>query len=127
MNSFSLYFILQTMFVQVYYTPPTIIQIQNIFKISFCVCFVRVTVISLSHINLLISFQMALVPACRLISHTLAPHLALLLNMFFLDKLVPLLCVCPLFISFFSNSVAFSWPHISLPQRVALRSVYSIY
>jgi len=86
------------MFVQVYYTPPTIIQIQNIFKISFCLF---VTVISLSHITMLISFQMALVPACRLISHTLAPHLALLLNMFFLDKLVPLLCVCPLFHLFF--------------------------
>jgi len=106
------------MFVQVYYTPPTIIQIQNIFKISFCLF---VTVISLSHITMLISFQMALVPACRLISHTLAPHLALLLNMFFLDKLVPLLCVCPLFHLFFSNSVAFAWPHISLPQRVALQ------
>lgn len=80
-------------------TPPSLIKIQNIFKISLCVCFVRVTVISLSHINLLISFHMALVPACILISHTLAPHSAVLLNMLFLDKLVPLLCLSP-FISF---------------------------
>ncbi len=35
-------------------------------------------------------FHMALVPACcSLISHTLAPHLALLLNMLFLHKMVP--------------------------------------
>ncbi len=45
-------------------------------------------------------FHMALVPACcSLISHTLAPHLALLLNMLFLHKRVP--------------------PFFSVPQRVA--------
>lgn len=88
--SSSLLVIMQTMFVQVYctalpYQNPK--SFHDLFQCLFCEGDCN---LPLPHQSADL-FHMALVPACRFIPHTLAPHPALLLNMLFLHKMVPLL------------------------------------
>lgn len=86
----SLYLIVRSMFVHVYctalpYQNPK--SFHDLFQCLFCEGDCNLP-LPLQSADL---FHMALVPACSLISHTLAPHPDLLLNMLFLHKMVPLL------------------------------------
>lgn len=125
MNSFSLYFILHTMFVQVHYTTLPYQNPKYFQDLSLCLFCEGDCNLSLPHQSAdLFSHGIS----ASLYSHL--PHIGTTLGCSFKHAFLgqigaPSLSV-PFYLFFTPNSVAFSWPHISLPQRVVLSSVFSI-